>query len=195
MGGNLTSLSLAGPLLPGRVVWYIRNQCQRQYSISTTTSELFPVFRRGPGPDRRGRFHLGYGNNTLSLQTANNGGIVIGNGTVTTGTGLFTMGGNLTFTKTGGATITGPSGGLTETVGSGPLTLSTTTSGALSLTSAGALALTGAAASTWDIGNNTLSLQNYRGALRPRWHVYFGWQYYLSGTTARSITDLVPAAY
>jgi len=53
------------------------------------------------------------------MQTANNGGIVIGNGTVTTGTGLFTMGGNLTFTKTGVPTITGPSGGLTETVGSG----------------------------------------------------------------------------
>ena len=32
-------------------------------------------------------------------------------------------------------------------------------SNALSLTSAGALSLTGAAASTWDIGNNTLSLQ------------------------------------
>lgn len=74
------------------------------------------------------------GANTLSLQTT-------GNGAITTGSGLLTVGGNLTFSGTTARTITGPGvGGLT-------------------VTSAGALTLTGAAASTWDIGNNTLSLQ------------------------------------
>ena len=98
------------------------------------------------------------GNNTLYIQTVDNGAIE-------TGSGLFTEGGNLTFNNGSGATITGPSAGLTETVGSGPLTLSTTTSGALSLSSAGALALTGAAASTWDIGSNTLTLQSSGGGI------------------------------
>lgn len=84
---------------------------------------------------------------TLSLQTTNDGPI-------TTGTGLFTAGGaltvnsgaltvtagNLAFSGTTARSITGPStGGLTVTVASGPLSLSTTTSGALSIDSATAV--------------------------------------------------------
>ncbi len=124
------------------------------------------------------------GANTLSLQTANNGAI-------TTGTGTLTQGGNVTFSGTSARTLTGPStGGLTVTVASGPLAISTTTSGTLSATSAGALNLTAAAASTWDIGNNTLSLQTTNngaittgtGLLTQGGNITFG------GTTARTIT-------
>ncbi|HSW98756.1 MAG TPA: hypothetical protein VLF71_02880 [Candidatus Saccharimonadales bacterium] len=94
------------------------------------------------------------GNNLLSLQTTNNGA-------VQTGTGLWTQGGNITFNGTTARTITGPStGGLTITVDSGPLALTTTTSGGLSLNSVGALSLTGAAASTWSTGSAALTLQS-----------------------------------
>ena len=87
------------------------------------------------------------GNNTLSIQTTAT------NGAITTGTGLFTDGGNLTFNGTTARTITGPtSGGLTVTDAGGALTLITTSSGTLSVTSAGALNLTGATASTWSLG-------------------------------------------
>ncbi|MET0779432.1 MAG: hypothetical protein ABWY71_01220, partial [Candidatus Saccharimonadales bacterium] len=93
------------------------------------------------------------GNNLLSLQTTNNGAI-------TTGTGLLTQGGNMTFSGTAARTITGPAtGGLTVNVTGGPLTLSTTTSGALAVTSAAALNFTGAANSTWTVGaGNTLGI-------------------------------------
>jgi hypothetical protein len=93
------------------------------------------------------------GNNQLSLQTTTNGAI-------TTGTGLLTQGGNITFSGTAARTITGPAtGGLTVNVTGGPLTLSTTTSGALAVTSAGALNFTGAANSTWSVGaGNTLAI-------------------------------------
>ncbi len=89
----------------------------------------------------------------LSLQTASNAAI-------TTGTGLFTQGGDVTFSGTTLRTITGPTtGGLTINDTGGPLTLSTTTSGTLAVTSAGALNFTGAAPSTWSVGaGNTLSL-------------------------------------
>ncbi|HEV7453995.1 MAG TPA: hypothetical protein VGO07_01930, partial [Candidatus Saccharimonadales bacterium] len=91
-------------------------------------------------------------NGILSLQTTNNGAI-------TTGTGLWTQGGNLTFNGTTARTITGPgTGGLTVTVAAGPLALSTTGSGTLAVTSAGALNLTGAAASTLNVGANTFAL-------------------------------------
>jgi hypothetical protein len=89
---------------------------------------------------------------TLSLQTT-------GNGAITTGTGLLTVGGNQTFSGTAARAITGPgTGGLTVTVPAGPLTVSTTTSGTLAVTSAGALNLTGAAASTWTLGANALTI-------------------------------------
>ncbi len=101
------------------------------------------------------------GANTLSIQTTNNGAITLGSG-------LLTLAGNQTFSGTSARTITGPTtGGLTVTVASGPLSLSTTTSGTLSATSAGALTLTGGAASTWSTtgnliiqasGTNTLTL-------------------------------------
>lgn len=92
------------------------------------------------------------GNNILSLQTTNNGAI-------TTGSGLWTQGGNLTFNGTAARTITGPAtGGLTVTVAAGPLTLSTTGSGTLAVTSAGALNLTGGGASTVSTGVNTLQV-------------------------------------
>jgi hypothetical protein len=124
------------------------------------------------------------GANTLSLQTTNNGAI-------TTGTGTLTQGGNVTFSGTTARTLTGPgTGGLTVTVASGPLSLSTTTSGTLSLTSAGALNMTGAAASTWDIGNNTLSLQTTNnGAITTGTGLLTqGGNLTFSGTTARTIT-------
>lgn len=92
------------------------------------------------------------GNNLLSLQTTNNGPI-------TTGTGLWTQGGNLTFSGTAARTITGPgTGGLTVNVTSGPLAFSTTTSGTLSVSSAGALNLSGGAASSLNVGANTLAV-------------------------------------
>lgn len=124
------------------------------------------------------------GNNTLSIQTT-------ANGPITTGTGLLTVGGSQTFSGTTARVITGPtSGGLTVNDTGGNLTLSTTTSGTLAATSAGALNLTGAAASTFDIGNNTLSLQTTgngpittgTGLLTQGGNVTF------NGTTARTIT-------
>ncbi len=100
-------------------------------------------------------FDLG-ATHTLSLQTT-------GNGPITTGTGLLTQGGDITFNGTSLRTITGPTtGGLTITDATGPLTLSTTgASGTrtLAVTSAGALNLTGAAPSAWNIGSsNALTL-------------------------------------
>ena len=103
---------------------------------------------------------------TLSLQTTNNGPI-------TTGTGLLTVGGNLTFSGSTARTITGPgAGGLTISDGSGAITI------------------TGGAASTWDIGNNTLSIQTTNngpittgtGLLTSGGNLTF------SGSTARTIT-------
>jgi hypothetical protein len=92
------------------------------------------------------------GANTLSLQTT-------GNGAITTGTGLLTQGGNITFSGTTARTITGPTtGGLTINDTGGNLTLSTTTSGTLAVTSAAALNLTGGAASTLNTGANTLAV-------------------------------------
>jgi hypothetical protein len=92
------------------------------------------------------------GNNLLSLQTTSNGPI-------TTGTGLWTQGGNLTFSGSSARTITGPgTGGLVVNVTSGPLTLSTTTSGALAVSAAGALNLSAGAASTLNVGSNTLTV-------------------------------------
>ncbi|HSW66500.1 MAG TPA: hypothetical protein VLI54_05170 [Bacillota bacterium] len=124
------------------------------------------------------------GANTLSIQTASNGAI-------TTGTGTLTQGGNVTFSGTAARTLTGPStGGLAVTVASGPLTVSTTTSGTLSVTSAGAVSIGGAAASTWDIGNNTLSLQTTNnGAITTGAGTFTqGGNLTFSGTTARTIT-------
>ncbi len=124
------------------------------------------------------------GNNLLSLQATNNGPI-------TTGTGLLTQGGNVTFSSTSARTITGPtSGGLTINDTGGALTLSTTTTGTLSVTSAGILTLTGAANSTWDIGNNTLSLQTTNnGAITTGTGLLTqGGNITFSGTSARTIT-------
>jgi fibronectin-binding autotransporter adhesin len=91
---------------------------------------------------------------TLSLQTSSNGAI-------TTGTGLFTQGGDVTFNGTTLRTITGPTtGGLKINDTGGPLTLSTTTSGTLTLSSAGALNVSAAAASTINTGSNTLAVSS-----------------------------------
>ncbi len=87
---------------------------------------------------------------TLSIQTTNNGAI-------TTGTGLLTVGGDQTFSGTTARTITGPStGGLTLTVASGPLSLTTTSSGALTITAA--------AASTWSTSAGALVIQSASGS-------------------------------
>ena len=92
------------------------------------------------------------GANTLSLQTT-------GNGAITTGTGLITSGGSLTFSGTTARIITGPStGGLTMTVASGPLTLSTTTTGAMAFNSAGALTKTSTGTSSWANTSGSLTL-------------------------------------
>ena len=103
---------------------------------------------------------------TLSLQTTNNGPI-------TTGTGLLTLGGNLTFSGASARTITGP--------GAGGLTISDAT---------GAITITGGAASTWDIGNNTLSIQTTNnGAITTGTGLLtLGGNLTFSGSTARTIT-------
>ncbi len=131
------------------------------------------------------------GANTLSVQTT-------GNGAITTGTGLLTQGGNVTFSGTTARIITGPtSGGLTINDTGGNLTLSTTTSGTLAVTSAGALNLSGAAASSFDIGNNLLSVQTTNngaittgnGAITTGTGlVTHGGNLTFSGTLARTIT-------
>ena len=103
---------------------------------------------------------------TLSLQTTNNGPI-------TTGTGLWTQGGNLTFSGTTARTITGPStGGLTVTA-AGPVVLTATGSSALTLTgsaastwstSSGALTITSAAAAVWSTSTGTLAVESASGS-------------------------------
>lgn len=133
---------------------------------------------------------------TINIGNTNASAIALGNGsqntTLTlTGAGLTTLGGGLTFSGSSARTITGPStGGLTMTVGSGPLALSTTSSGLLSLTSAGALSLTGAAPSTWDIGANILSLQTTNnGAITTGTGLLtHGGDITFSGSSVRTIT-------
>ncbi|MFH1145794.1 MAG: hypothetical protein V1707_02425, partial [bacterium] len=125
---------------------------------------------------------------TLSLNTTTNRPITTGTGLFTAGgavtnTGLLTANGGITA-DSGVFTVADATGAVhtsstldvdsTSTFGdtialdgsnriiqstSADLTVRTVTSGALSLTSAGALTITGAGASTWDIGNNLLSLQ------------------------------------
>jgi hypothetical protein len=86
------------------------------------------------------------------------------------GTGGVTVTGTAQINATGAATTTiGSASAGAVAVASGAassfsvtganLTLSTVTTGTLAVTSAAALNLTGNGASTWDIGNNTLSLQ------------------------------------
>jgi hypothetical protein len=91
---------------------------------------------------------LGAGH-TLSLQTT-------GNGAITTGTGLLTVGGNVAFSGSSARTITGPStGGLTITA-AGPV--------ALSATGSNALTLTGSSASIWSTTAGTLTIQSASGS-------------------------------
>jgi hypothetical protein len=154
-------------------------------ALSTTTSGALSVTSAGAlSLTGAAASSWDIGANTLSLQTASNGGI-------TTGTGTLTQGGNVTFSGTSARSLTGPStGGLTVNVASGPLTISTTTSGTLALTSAGALNMSGAAASAWDIGNNTLSLQTTNnGAITTGTGLFTqGGNLTFNGTSARTIT-------
>ena len=147
-GGNLTfsgttARTITGPTTGGLTA----TVASGPLTLSTTTSGTLAVTSAGALNLTGASASTWNVNGTLSLQTTNNGAI-------TTGSGLFTSGGNLTFSGTTARTITGPTtGGLTATVASGPLTLSTTTSGTLAVTSAGALNLTGASASTWSVGS------------------------------------------
>jgi hypothetical protein len=85
-------------------------------------------------------------NQTASPQSA--GFNINGNGTIG---GTLSLGNNMSFSGTTARSLTGPStGGLTLTVASGPLTLSTTTSGNLSVTSAGTLALSSTGTASLD---------------------------------------------
>jgi len=76
-----------------------------------------------------------------------------------------------------------------QTAGSANI-IQATSAGALSLTSAGALTLTGAAASIWDIGNNTLSLQTTsNGAITTGSGLLtVGGNLTFSGSSARTIS-------
>jgi hypothetical protein len=88
------------------------------------------------------------GNNNTSGGTTN----------VTIGTGTSAAGGSTTVQAKGALSLQGGAASTINTTAAS-LTISTTTSGNLDLNSAQALNFTGAGASTWDIGNNTLSLQ------------------------------------
>jgi parallel beta-helix repeat protein len=161
-GGNLsfsgtTARSIIGPGTGGLTVGVTAGPL----TLATTTSGTLAVSSAGAlNLTGAAASSWDIGNNTLSLQATNNGAI-------TTGTGLWTQGGNLTFSGTSARTITGPStGGLVMTVASGPLTISTTTSGTLSVTSAGAFTMTAAANSTWSTsGSAALTLQSGSGTL------------------------------
>ena len=162
------------------------NDTSGALTLSTTTSGTLSVTSAGAltlTGAANSTWDLGAAH-TLSLQTTNNGPI-------TTGTGLLTQGGSVTFSGTTARVITGPTtGGLTINDTGGALALSTTTSGTLSVTSAAILTLTGAAASTWDIGNNLLSLQTTgNGAITTGTGLLTqGGNITFSGTTARTIT-------
>ena len=176
-----TARSITGPSTGGLSV----TVASGPLTLSTTTSGTLAVTSAG-ALNLTGAAASAWdvGNNTLSIQTANNGAI-------TTGTGTLTQGGNITFSGSSARTLTGPStGGLTVTVASGPLSISTTTSGTLAINSAGVLNLSANAASTWDIGNNTLSLQTTNnGAITSGSGLFtMGGSLTFSGTSARTIT-------
>jgi len=111
------------------------------------------------------------GNNTLSL-TDYRGGI-------TTGAGLFTSGGSITFSGTTARSITGP--------GTGGLSITDT---------GGAINLTGGASSTIDTGaSNTLSLQNNGGPITTGSGQFnVGGNIAFSGSAARTISGQLTAA-
>jgi hypothetical protein len=116
------------------------NSTSGNLTIQTTTSGTLALTSAGAltlTGNAASTWDLGAAH-TLSIQTTNNGAI-------TTGTGLFTSGGSITFGGTTARVITGPTtGGLTITDDQGNLTLSTTTSGTLALNSAGVLNMTAA---------------------------------------------------
>ncbi len=81
---------------------------------------------------------------TTGATTLNGNTTITGTKTLTVTGGLTTLGAGLTFSGTAARTISGPAtGGLTVNVTGGPLTVSTTTSGALAINSAGILTLQG----------------------------------------------------
>ncbi len=176
-----TAQTITGPSTGGLTV----NVASGPLSLSTTTAGALAITSAGAlSLTGASPSTWDIGSNLLSLQTTGNGGI-------TTGTGLLTQGGNVTFSGTTARTLTGPStGGLTVNVASGPLTLSTTTSGTLAINSAGAANISAAAASTWDIGSNTLSLQTTNnGAVTTGSGLWTeGGNLTFSGTAARTIT-------
>jgi hypothetical protein len=104
----------------------------------------------------------GTGVDTINIGTGATGADVI---TLGGGAGTIYSANNLTFSGTTARTITGPStGGLTVTVASGPLTLSTTTSGALTLNSAGILDIDASGAITIDTSSGNAITINATGA-------------------------------
>jgi hypothetical protein len=112
--------------------------------------------------DRTINIGTGTGVDTINIGTGATGADVI---TLGGGAGTIYSANNLTFSGTTARTITGPStGGLTVTVASGPLTLSTTTSGALTLNSAGILDIDASGAITIDTSSGNAITINATGA-------------------------------
>ncbi len=143
VGGNLTFSGTALRTITGPSTGGLNITAAGPVGISATGSNALTLTATAAST-------WDIGNNTLSLQTTNNGQI-------TTGAGLLTLGGNVTFSGTSARMITGPStGGLTLTVASGPLNLTTTSSGALTITAA--------AASTWSTSAGALTLQSASGS-------------------------------